>query len=167
MYKLISNQITVTLLGIFLISGCSGKSNNDDFDISGLKRPKKNISLEIDQFKKEERKEVELKLIPLNKRKEIFNAVSYGKSDPFSVLDNESNKFVNDFKLKGFISYEEKDYALVEYKEQTGIINLNSVGSINTQMLPEKALVKDINPSQEIIKLSIEGEIYTIKLNIK
>ena len=33
-------------------------------------------------------------------------------------------------------------------------------------MLPKKASVKDINPSQELIKLSIEGEIYTIKLNL-
>ena len=167
MYKLISKQITFTLLGILLVSGCGGKSKNDDFDLSGLKRPNKNTSIEIDQFKKEEAKEVEFKLMPLDKRKEIFNTIIYGKSDPFSVSDNESNKFINDFKLKGFISYEEKDYALVEYKEQQGIINLNSVGGINTQILPEKALVKDINPSQEIIKLLIEGEIYTIELNIK
>ena len=166
MYKLISKRISIAFLGILLISGCNGKSKNNDFDLSGLKLPKKNVILEIDQLKNEDKKEVELKLIPLDKRKQIFNTTSYGKRDPFSASENESNKFINDFKLKGFISYKKENYALVKYKDKKGIINLNSVGGINTYVLPKKALVKDINPTQELIKLSIEGEIYTIKLNL-
>ena len=58
-----------------------------------------------------------------------------------------------------------KNHALVEYKKQKGIIDINSVGGVNTKLLPKKAFVNDINPSQEKINLSIEGEIYTIKLD--
>ena len=166
MYKLISKQIFIFLIGTLLIPGCSEKSKKDDFDLSGLKIPKKTIPLEIDQLKKEEKKEVEIKLIPLKDRKEISSSIKYGKKDPFSSLDNESNKFIEDFKLKGFISFKKKDHALVEYKKKSGIINLKSVGGLNTEMLPKKAYVKDIIPSQEKINLSVEGEIYTIELNL-
>ena len=85
MNKLILKRISITLLGVLLISGCNGKSKNNDFDLSGLKLPK-NVILEIDQIKNEDKKEVELKLIPLVKEK-IINTISYGKSDPFSISE--------------------------------------------------------------------------------
>ena len=72
MNKLILKRISITLLGVLLISGCNGKSKNNDFDLSGLKLPKKNVILEIDQIKNEDKKEVELKLIPLDKRKKLL-----------------------------------------------------------------------------------------------
>ncbi len=165
MYKLISKQILMALMGILLIAGCSGKSKKDDFDLSGLKIPKKNISLEIDKLKKEEKIEVELKLIPLETREEFSSSIKYGKNNPFSVSDSESNKLIDNFELKGFISFEKRDFALVEYKNQRGIININSVGGVNSSILPMNTFVNDINPSQEKINLSIDGQIYTIKLN--
>ena len=72
---------------------------------------------------------------------------------------------IDNIELKGFISLENKDFALVKYKKQRGIININSVGGVNTTILPMNTFVSDINPSQEKINLSIEGQIYTIKLN--
>jgi len=165
MYILTIKKILIVLTGIFLISGCNSRSKNENFDLSGLKKPTNNISLKNDQTKKSEKKEIESKLIPLANREEILNEIAYGKKDPFSASDNQSNKFISEVKLRGFISLENKDHALVEFKKQQGIINLNSVGGINTKMLPKKTSVKEINPAEQTINLSIEGQIYTIKLN--
>ena len=167
MHKILSNKIFIALVGIFLISACSGKSKKDDFDLSGFIKPIPQVPQNEGKADKPnfEQKEVELKLIPLKDKKEISDSIKFGKKDPFSVSDNHSNKIIDDFKLKGFISLEQKVHALVEYKKQKGIINLNSVGGINTKMLPKKALVKEINPTEERINLLIEDEIYSIKLN--
>ena len=169
MFKKFPKKIFIALIGLFLFSSCSGESKKDDFDLSGFinATQKASVNKENTNNSNVEIKEVELKnLIPLKDRKDISNSIKYGKKDPFSASDNESNKFIDHFKLKGFISFENKDYALVEYKNKKEIINLDSVGGINTSILPNKAFVKDINPLNEKIKLSIEGEIYTIKLNI-
>ena len=171
MYILLSNKIFITLLGILLISGCGGRPKKDDLDLSDFIKTIKPIQQSSQNDEKTnnpilEKKEVELKdLIPLKDREDISNSIKYGKQDPFSPAGNELNRFIEDFKLKGFISFKNKDHALVEYKKQKGIIDLNSVGGVNTTVLPKKAFVRDINPSQEEIYLSIEGEIYTIKLD--
>ena len=62
------------------------------------------------------------------------------------------------------MSFNLKNYALIEFKNQQGLINISSVGGVNTKLLPKEAFVKEINPSQEEIKLLLEGEIHTIKL---
>ena len=168
MYKDPSKKLFIALIGIILISGCSGKSKKDDFDLSGFIKPIKKISQNNDESNKSpiEKKEIQLKLIPLANREEISSSVKYGKINPFSVGDNESNKLIENFKLKGFISFKNNDYALVEYQNEKGFINLNSVGGLNTQLLPKKVFVKEINPAQEIINLSIDGEILSINLDL-
>ena len=168
MYRELPKKIFLALIGILLFSSCSGKSKKDEFDLSGFIKPMQQ-ALEINEKTNGSNvaiKEVELKLIPLKDRKEISNSIKYGKKDPFSPSDNQSIKFIEQIKLKGFITFKNKDYALVEYKKQKGFINLKSVGGINTNILPKKAFVTKISPSQEKIYLSIEGEIYTIKLNL-
>ena len=169
MYRLLSNKIFITLLSFLLISGCGGKSKKDDLDLSGFIKSIKPIQQSSQNIEKNnnpvlEKKEVELKLIPLKDKKEISNSIKFGKKDPFSASDNDTNN-IDDLKLKGFITLKNEDHALVEYKKQKGIINVNSIGGINTKILPKTAIVKDIKPSQGEINLSIEGEIYTIKLN--
>ena len=166
MYKIFLKNIFITLAGILLITSCGVKSNNVDFDFSTLKLPKKKVSTNSDLSKdvKKEKKEVALKLIRFDKREEIFNSVNYGKKDPFAISEDESNLFISNIKLNGFISFQKKDYALIEFQNQRGFIDINSVGGINTKLLPKDTYVKDINPKQEQINLLIGGEDYTIKL---
>jgi len=158
----------IALTGIILISGCSKSSSNYDLDLSDFQNtiPK---PAKVNNSPKEinlEKKVVELNLISLDKKEDIASAIKYGRKDPFSSFGNDSNRLISDLKLKGFISFENKDYALVEYKNKEGIIDIDSIGDINTKLLPPRAVVKNINPSQELISIDIDDENYTVIMNI-
>ena len=161
---IIKKLITIFLL--LFLSACSSNSN-DDFDFSNFKPPNKKSKLAKDNSKATTEMEVENKLLLLKKRNEISSSIKYGKKDPFSLLDNDSNEFISNLKLKGFLSLNKGDYALIEFQNQQGIININSVGGLNTKLLPKKVFVREINPSQEEINLSLDGKIYTLKLGSK
>ncbi len=168
MNHIIKKGILVLII-TFSVSGCGREKDNFDIDISKLNLPKKVIkSQPNDSEVKSDKESIIYKLKALKSKDEVINNINYGKQDPFSK-DNIGSKITNfNFQLNGFISVKEKNYAFVNYNGKNGIININSVGGVNTKMLPKNAFVKDINPSQEIISLSIEGEIYTIELkNIK
>ena len=161
--KLLKNFLIITSIFIS-ISACSKNESNYDIDFSNFKPPNKKSKLAKDDDKVITEIEVVNKLLPLKKRNEISSSINYGKKDPFSLLDNESNEFITNLKLKGFVSLNNKDYALIEFQNQQGIININSIGGLNTKLLPKKVFVKEINPSKEEINLSLEGKIYTLKL---
>ena len=93
MYKELSNKLFIPLLGILLISSCGGNSKKEDFDLSNFKVPIKKRTSKIDLSNElnTEQKEVEFKLIPLNKRNEILNSNKYGKKDPFSSVESSSS----------------------------------------------------------------------------
>ena len=158
-----------TLSGIILISSCSKSPSNVDLDLSSFKntipQPAKSIDNQNEII--QESKEVELNLISLDKKEDITSSIKYGKKDPFSSFGNDSNRSISDFKLKGFISLNNKDYAFVEYKNKEGIIDIDSIGDINTKLLPPKAVVKNITPSLETININLDDENYIIIMNLK
>ena len=78
----------------------------------------------------------------MDKKEDITSSIKYGKKDPFSSFGNDSNRSISDFKLKGFISLNNKDYAFVEYKNNEGIIDIDSIGDINTKLLLQMLLLK-------------------------
>ena len=161
-------NIFLLVLSTLLISNCGGKSNDKDLDLSSFRRTVKENSQNTDKKinPKSEKKDVEIKLIPLDKKIDVSNSMKFGKKDPFSSFDNEKSKLISDFKLKGFISFENNNYALVEFKDKEGLIDIDSVGDINTKLLPPKAYVVNILPTQEKINLMIEGENYPIILTL-
>jgi len=163
-----SKNIFLLVLSTLLISNCSNSSNDKDLDLSNFRRTIKENSQNIDKTikPKSEKKIVEVKLIPLDKKIEVSNSMKFGKKDPFSTFGDETSKLISDFKLKGFISLENKNYALVEFKDQEGLIDIDSVGDINTKLLPPKSYVVNILPKQEKINLMIEGENYPIILTL-
>lgn len=163
-----SKNIILLVLSTLLISNCGNSSNDKDLDLSSFRRTVKENSQNTDKNikSKSEQKDVEVKLIPLDKRIDVSNSMKFGKKDPFSSFENETSKLISDFKLKGFISLENKNYALVEFKDQEGLIDIDSVGDINTKLLPPKAYVVNILPKQEKINLMIEGENYPIILTL-
>ena len=168
MKKYSKKNFLIALTGIILISGCSNSSSNYDLDLSDLQNTIPKPAKVIDNPKEInlEKKEVDLNLISLDKKEDITSLIKYGKKDPFSSFGNDSNRLISDLKLKGFISFGSKDYALVEYKNKEGIINIDSIGDINTKLLPPGAVVKNINPSQEIVNIDIDDEKYTIIMSL-
>ena len=166
MYKELSKKLFIPLLGILFISSCGGNTKKEDFDLSNFKVPiKKSLSkIDLSNEKNLEQKEVEFKLIPLNKRNEILNSMKYGKKDPFSSVESTSNQFISNFQVNGFISIDKEDYVLVEFNNQKGMINIHSIGGLNTKLIPNKAFVTSINPSQGEVNLSLDDKIFNIKL---
>ena len=167
MYKELSKKLFISILGILFISGCGGNTKNEDFNLSKIEIPIKKRPPKIDLSNKNKvvQKEVEVRLIPPDKRKEILNSINYGKNDPFLSVKSSSNNFISNFQVKGFISIDNLDHALVEFQNKKGIININSIGGLNTDLIPNKAFVTNINTSQEEINLSLDDKIYTIKLS--
>jgi len=152
------------IISLIIASGCS-RNDNNEFDFKDFKVPIKKIESVKDDLKLKSENKVENKLLPLEKRDEILTSIKYGKRDPFSSVESNANQFISYFHVKGFISLENKNYAIVEFLNQKGMINVNSIGGLNTNLLPNKAFVKKINPSQEEVELSVEDKIYTIKLS--
>ena len=148
---------------MFIISGCS-RNNNDDFDFTNFKPLPKKKELIKDKAQDIAKTDVNNKLIPLSKRDEVIPTIKYGKNDPFSSLENESNQTISYLRVKGFISIGNKNFAFIKFLNEEGVININSVGGLNTKLLPNKAIVTDINPLKEEINISIEGVDYSLKL---
>ena len=169
MKKYSKKNLLIAFTGIILISGCSKSSSNYDLDLSDFQntipQPAKSIDNQNEII--QESKEVELNLISLDKKEDITSSIKYGKKDPFSSFGNDSNRSIPDFKLKGFISLNNKDYAFVEYKNNEGILDIDSIGDINTKLLPPNAVVKNINPSLETININLDDENYTIIINLE
>ena len=166
MYKELLNKLFIPLLGILLISCCGGNSTKEDFDLSNFKVPIKKRPSKIDLSNElnTEQKEVEFKLIPLNKRNEILNSIKYGKKDPFSSVESSSNQFISNFQVNGFITIDKDDYVLVEFNNQKGMININSIGGLNTEFLPDGAKVVDINTVSQQLKIIFDNENYIFEL---
>ena len=159
------NLNIITFILIFLVTSCGGK-NNDDFDFSSFKKPDNKIQLEEKKLLEiEEQKPVKYKLKALKEREEILSSIRFGKIDPFS--SSEGSITFSKIKLKGFISIKNINFAVVNYLEKDGIINIESVGGINTFLLPEGVLITEINPEEEYIKMSHRDEIFVLKTTNK
>ena len=156
------------ILSIFPLFACSNKANVDDFDLSNIKLPKKKVTNITKDLTKNDlqTKATKNRLKPLAEKNEILARVKFGKKDPFSRENNDENGILPNLVLKGFVSFNNEDYAHIVFKNQSGFVSVNSVGDLNTKLLPKNAFVKDINPSKDEIKISIEKVVYTINLSI-
>ena len=150
---------------LLMLMGCAKKSS-DDFDLSNLKMQIKNDKEVIKAKPKEiTKKDIINNLIPLKDRKKILGNTKYGRNDPFAPLNQTSTKEVKDLILKGFFTIENINFAYVKYIDQEGVIKLDSIGGLNTKLLPTNAYVKEINPKKEELILKIDDSFYNLKLN--
>ena len=157
------------LLGIFtslLLFGCSPKNNNIDFDFTTLKKSKKNKIIE-----KENENKIDLEnnvhiqeLIALKDKQEILSKTKFGKKDPFSESEIQSNKLNSDFKLKGFLNTEINKYVFVSYLDNEGTISEVSIGGINTNLLPDGAKVIKIDPKNMKLIINFENEDFIFEI---
>ena len=147
----------IAIMFIFLLSSCGNEQKND-FDLSDLKlkRPVKELSNEEEISNKEKKESVIYELKQLKNKEEILSSTKFGKVDPFSSA--KTSLTLSKIRLKGFITIKEKNFAIVNYLDKEGAVNLGTIGGINSDLLPEGALIKEINPEKNSIKIFHEDE---------
>ena len=165
-----SNLIKINLAiltGLLLVS-CSKKSSKIDFDFKNLKKPtnistknenKKTFSIENNLYIKD--------LNPLKDKDEILSNIKLGKKDPFSRevnKDLKTNKLYFDLKLTGFVNTDLNKYAIVTYQETEGTLSEESVGGINTNLLPNSAKVLKVDPINKELTIYFENKNFIFKL---
>ena len=166
------NHITIKIILTFFLSSllfsCSKKNNNIDFDFSTLKKTKKNKVL--DKENKNENKiildnKIYIKdLVPLKNKEEVLSKTKFGKKDPFSKGESQSNKLNSNLKLTGFLNTEINKYVFVSYLDNEGTIKEGSIGGVNTDLLPNGAKVIKIDPKNMKLIIYFENENFIFEM---
>ena len=160
------NFISYLLLGT-LLSSCNSKKENFDLDLSSFKIPKKNNEKILNLKNSDSlvtKKEIiknELKNYP--DKSEILSAVKFGKKDLFSEGDIESTNLDSNLKLIGFLKTNTSYYVFVNYLGNEGPITEESIGGLNTDLLPDGAKVLNIDPENMKLTIEIENDNFTFE----
>ena len=171
MQKSIHKNIFLNILIGTLLSSCNSNQNNYDIDLSNFKIPeKKQLNNEL---KSQEDTIVSKKvniinnLVPYKTKIELIGSSKLGKNDPFS-FESQIDDFSRGLKLHGFLNTSNNQFALVSFYGTDGFLSQNSIGGINTNLLPPGMKVKNIDPKNEELIISSKEETYIFKLkNIK
>ena len=151
----------VFLTSIFLYS-CSQKNNNIDIDLSNLPKPK------IDKVKQELDKNQNNKfikdLVSFKNKEKVLSQYKFGKRDPFSLSESKENKLSSSFQLKGFLNTDFEKYVFVIYLGKEGTISENSIGGVNTDLLPDGAKIISIEPKAMRLTINYENENFVFEL---
>ena len=151
-----------------LLSSCNSKSESSEIDLSNYKIPKDNIEKKTNQDKSDSsEKKSELiknKLINFRKKSEVLSEVDIGKIDPFSEESNEINEFTSIFQLTGFLNTDHRKYAFVSFLNEKGTISEDSIGGVNTKLLPNGAKVISINTKTMKLSINFEDKDYIFEL---
>ena len=165
------NDIRLNLILVIftssLLFSCSSKNNNTDFDFTSLKKPKKvklnnnenknkELNIENSLFKKD--------LVALKDKQEILSKIEFGKKDPFSKGEIKSNKLNSNFEITGFLNTEFNNYVFVSYLDYEGAITEDSIGGVNTNLLPFGAKVIDIDPKNMKLIINLENEDFIFEM---
>lgn len=151
-----------------LLISCSPKNNNKDFDFTTLKNSKK---IKINNKEKKDINKNNLEnnifikdLEPLKNKQEILSNTKFGKKDPFSEGEFQSDKFNSELKLTGFLNTKHKKYVFVSYLDNEGSITEDSIGGVNTNLLPIGAKVISIDPSKLELIINFENENFNFEM---
>ena len=165
------NNIKLNLIVVFftssLLFSCSSKNNNIDFDFTSLKKKKKVKLNNIENRNKElnfENSIFKKDLVALKDKKEILSKTEFGKKDPFSKGEIKSNKLNSNFELTGFLKTEFNNYVFVSYLDNEGAITEDSIGGVNTNLLPYGAKVIDIDPKNMKLIINLENEDFILEM---
>ena len=166
------NHITLKIIITFFVSSllfsCTKKNNDIDFDFTTLKKSKKNKIIEKENKNENkinfENKKYIKDLVPLKNRQEIISKTKFGKKDPFSEGEKQSNKLHSNLKLTGFLSTEINKYVFVSYIDNEGTITEGSIGGVNTDLLPNGAKVIKIDPKNMKLIINFENENFIFEM---
>ena len=167
--KCTHNLILIYILGIFL-SSCTGKKENFDIDLSNFKIPNKSevsaSNLEISSSSETSRKIIKNNLVNYQNKSKVLSSIEFGKDDPFSKegIKGKENNLYSDFKLTGFLNTRIHKYVFVSYLGQIGTITEESIGGVNTNLLPNGAKVLNIDPKKLKLIINFENKDYILEL---
>jgi hypothetical protein len=156
------NFTLVFFTSIFLI-GCSQKNNIIDLDISKLPKPKI-INKENKESNEAQNKKFIKDLVPFENKEKVLSKFKFGKKDPFSRSEFQVNKLTSNLKLTGFLNTKLEEYAFVTYLGNEGTISEDSIGGLNTQLLPNGAKVTDIDSKAMKLTINYENENFVFEL---
>ncbi len=161
-----NKKIIFMIISSIFFSSCSQNNSNFDIDLSNLPKPKaiKNTDLDSKDMVDSNVEKYVKDLIPLRTSEEISAKIKLGKSDPFSEKKFPLNKLKTDLKLNGFLNTESKKYVLVTYLGNEGAISEESIGGINTNLLPEGAQVRTIDLKSMKLIINFEKKEYSFDL---
>ena len=163
-------MIKKNLILIFFTStilfGCSQKNNIIDFDISNLPKPKivNKENKENKELNETQNQEFIKDLVPFENKEKVLSQFKFGKKDPFSETEFQLNKLISDFKLTGFLNSKLKKYVFVRYLGNEGTITEESIGGINTKLLPNGAKVTNIDTKAMKVTISFENKDFIFEL---
>jgi len=162
----ISNSFFLLFINSLLLFSCSQKNNN--IDLSNLPVP---IQKEIVDTNKDNKDYVDpnnkdfiKELVPFKNKEKLLSQFKFGKSDPFSKSEDQVTKLSSDFKLTGFLNTKFRKYVFVNYLGNEGAISENSVGGLNTNLLPEGAKVITIDSKAMKLTINHDNENFVFEL---
>ena len=161
----IKNIIFILISSLYLFS-CSQKNKTIDIDLSNLPKPK-NINIAEKQDKdliNPSDKAFIKDLEPYKDKKLLLTEYKIGKKDPFSKSEAQLNQFSSDFEITGFLNTNIKKYVFVSYLGNEGTISDNSIGGLNTNLLPNGARVIEIDTKKRQLKISYDNEDFIFEL---
>ena len=157
-------KITLIYFISILFYGCS-PNNNIDIDLSNLPKPKAfeiNEKVEKDIFNEDNQFLVK-DLVPFATREKLLSKFKIGKKNPFSVDETKNNQFSSDFKLTGFLNTDIEQFVFVRYLGKKGAISKDSIGGLNTNLLPNGAKVINIDTKKRQLKINFDNEDFTFE----
>ena len=170
MSKFFHINLIATILVASFLSSCKGKNEKFDIDLSDFKIPNK-IDVKISNPEISDSSETKNKIIKnelknYQNKSEVLSSIELGKDDPFSeeVVKGKVNNLYSDFKLKGFLNTRINKYVFVSYLGNEGTITEESIGGVNTNLLPNGAKVLNIDPINLKLIINFEDENYILEL---
>ena len=146
-------------LSSILLFSCSKKY---DLDLSNLPKPNLPKPKKVVNTNKESEISDESiyvrELVPLESSEQLLSKFKFGKKDPFSKSETKENQFSSDFRLTGFLNTNIEKYVFVSFLSNEGIISEESIGGLNTNLLPKGAKVISIDTKKKLLKISYDNE---------
>ena len=160
----ISKPFFLVLFTSILLFGCSQKNNNIDLSNLPVLKPKEVVTTNTDNEDLiiSNNNEFIEDLVPYKNKEKVLSNFKIGKKDPFS--EYQVKRFSSDFNLTGFLNTGEEKYVFVNYLGNEGSISENSVGGVNTNLLPEGAKVININSKDMRLTIKFENENFMFEL---
>ena len=153
-------KIIFTTFSLLLLASCTQKNNNFNIDLSNLPRPKKIVNKTNNTNNNTTKPDYKLyisDLVLLKNKDQILSKFEYGRKDPFSKDDLQINQLNSDLKLTGFLNTENNKYAIVKYLNNEGKLTEESVGGLNTNLLPKGAKVIKIDPKNNKLIITFDN----------
>ena len=162
----LAKLITTAFIGI-LLSSCNSKKENFEIDLSNFKIPPNNNEKILNSDNSvspiTQSEKIKNELDNYQNKSDLLSAVEFGKKDPFSEGDKEATKLDSNLQLKGFLNTNLYNYVFVSYLGNEGPITEESIGGLNTELLPDGAKVLKIDPKNMKLIIEYENESLTFE----